>query len=97
MNDWERRLFDRVSATNAEVYEALENHEMKELAKAQTKLAGESTAIGKAQTELAQESKQLTASQTRLAEIQTSLSHIAMCGLAFSILRRCLRQLRSCR
>ena len=32
-------LFDRVSATNSEVYAALENHEMKELAKAQTKLS----------------------------------------------------------
>ena len=34
-----KALFDRVSATNAEVYEALENHEMKELAKAQTNLS----------------------------------------------------------
>jgi hypothetical protein len=78
-------LFDRVSATNTEVYQALENHEMKELARVQAKLAQESTKFAKAQTKLAQRSKKLTASQTRLAEIQTTLSRIAMWGLAISI------------
>ena len=79
-------LFDRVSATNSEVYQALENHEMKELAKVQMQLASESTAIAKTQKVLAEETKQLTASQTELAGIQTRLSHIAMGGLAISIL-----------
>ena len=79
-------LFDRVSATNSEVYQALVNHEMKELAKAQMQLASESTEIAKTQKVLAEETKQLTASQTELAGIQTRLSHIAMWGLAISIL-----------
>ena len=47
-------LFDRVAQTSAEVYEALENHEMLELTKSQKDLAEAQNDLSKAQRDLAE-------------------------------------------